>query len=284
MGRIGTGVAHFMDVHRNLQGFSLEDVEAAHLCDVEAQEQFGVRYTRFFHNADTGHVYCLAEGPDAEACVAVHRAANGKEPDDIIPVDPALVDSFMGQELTRPSGAALALDGKPDVGTRTILFTDIVDSTRLTEELGDDRGVALVQTHDDIVEAALDANHGRRVKHTGDGLMASFIEATDAVTASVTMQRELATYRQSDGALPLRIRVGVNTGEPVAARGDLFGLAVNTTRRICDTAEAEGILVGEIVRAAAKQLGYATVDLGAQTFKGISNPVHVHRVMWLATI
>lgn len=272
-----------MDVHRTLQGFTLEDVEAAHLRDVEAQERFGVKYTRFFHNADTGHVYCLAEGPDADACVAVHRAANGMEPEEIIPVDPALVDSFMGQELTRPSGAALTLDGKPDIGTRTILFTDIVDSTRLIEELGDDRGVALVQRHDDIVEAALAEAHGRRVKHTGDGLMASFTEQAGAVTASVTMQRELAAYRQDDHALPLRIRVGINTGEPVAARGDLFGLAVNTASRICDIADADGVLISEILRPAAEQLGYATVDLGGQTFKGISSPVRVHGVVWLTT-
>lgn len=273
---------HFMDVHRTFQGFSLEDIEAAHLRDVEAQEQFGVSYTRFFHNADTGHVYCLAEGPDAEACVAVHRAANGLEPDQIIPVDPSLVDSFLGQELTRPSGAALTWDGKPDVGARTILFTDIVDSTRLTAELGDDRGVALVEAHDDIVERALAGANGRRVKHTGDGLMASFEEPAAAVSAAVATQRELAAYRQGDGALPLRVRIGIHTGEPVAARGDLFGLAVNTARRICDAGAEEGILISDIVRPAAAGLGHDTVDLGDQTFKGISDPVRVHRVMWLA--
>lgn len=281
--RLGAVVAHFMDVHRFTEEISLEDLEAAHLRDVEAQEQFGVTYSRFFHNAETGHVYCLAEGPSAEACVAVHLAANGMEPDQIIPVDPALVASFLGQELTRPSGAAVTLDGTPDTGIRTILFTDIVDSTRLTEQLGDDRGVALVRTHDDIVDGILASTHGRRVKHTGDGVMASFAEAADAVTAAVAMQRELADYRQADDALPLRIRVGINTGEPVAARGDLFGLAVNLARRVCDLGDADEILVSEIVRAAAAALGHATDDLGDHALKGITEPVRVHRVEWLAT-
>lgn len=271
---------HFMDVHHGLDALSLEDIEEAHLRDVEAQERFGVTYTRFFHNPDSGHVYCLAEGPSAEACIAVHREANGMEPDQIIPVDPSLVDGFLGQEMTRPSGAALTLDGTPDGGSRTILFTDIVDSTRLTATLGDAGSVALVAAHDDIVEGALAAADGRRVKHTGDGLMASFVSPADAVRASVAMQEELAAYRQRDDALPLRVRVGINTGEPVAARGDLFGLAVNTARRICDAGAEDGILVADSLRPLAHELGHDTIDLGTQHLKGIADPVRIHRVVW----
>lgn len=272
-----------MDVHRNMEGLTLEDIEAAHLRDEEAQERYGVRYWRFFHNAETGDVYCLAEGPSAEACIEVHRAANGMEPDDIIPVDPVLVGSFLGKELTRPSGAALTLDGRPDSGLRTILFTDIVNSTRLTEELGDDVGLALIDVHDDIADAALQATGGRRVKHTGDGLMAAFTEANDAVTAAVKIQRDLAAYRSSRDALPLHARIGMNTGEPVAARGDLFGLAVNIARRICDLGDEGAVLVSESVRSSAETLGFPTEGLGEQALKGISHPVPVFRIEYEAT-
>ena len=269
----------FMDVHKRMEGRTLADIEEAHLRDVEAQGRYGVNYISFFHDEAGGAVYCVAEAPDADACVAVHVEASGEPPDAIIPVEPVMLEKFFGTQAPTPSGVNLTPGGAPDPGVRTIVFTDIVDSTRLTEQLGDEAGVQLVHIHDRVVEDRLADTDGSMIKHTGDGLMASFTTCDDAVACAVGVQQDLADYRQGDHALPLEVRIGMHVGEPVAARGDLFGLAVNLSRRICDAAGPGEILISDAVRAALRE----DVDLeplGKRTFKGVRSPVGVCRVGW----
>lgn len=271
----------FMDVHHNLGGSTLADIEHAHLRDVEAQARHGVQYLRFFHDADGGEVYCVAEAPSAEACVAVHVEANGMRPDRIIPVAPIVVDGFLGGGETTPAGTVVDPEtGEPDTGTRTIMFTDIVASTRLTVELGDRGGVALVVEHDRLAREQLILHNGRQVKHTGDGLMASFRSGVDAVACAVDLQRRLAEYRQTPDALPLQVRIGLNTGEPVAAHGDLFGIAVNVSRRLCDDAAPDEILVSDIVAGLVERSSHPVEPLGERSFKGLAEPMAVHRIRW----
>ncbi|MDX1510766.1 MAG: DUF4242 domain-containing protein [Nitriliruptorales bacterium] len=269
----------FMDLHRGKEGRTLADIEEAHLRDVEAQGRYGVNYISFFHDEASGAVYCVAEAPDADACVAVHVEAIGDPPDAIIPVEPVLLDKFFGGQPPSQTGVMLRPGGEPDPGVRTVMFTDIVDSTRLTDELGDATGVKLVRVHDRIVQDRLASSDGSMVKHTGDGLMAAFVSCDDAVTCAIGVQEDLSSYRSGDHALPLEVRIGLHVGEPVAAHGDLFGLAVNIARRICDAGGPGEILVSAAVR---DQLA-ATVAidaLGPHEFKGVSRPIEVHRVHW----
>ncbi len=76
-----------------------------------------------------------------------------------------------------------------NLGIRTVLFTDIVGSTALTQELGDEDAMELVHLHDKIVRAALESSDGREVKHTGDGIMASFVSAAAAIKCAAQIQR-----------------------------------------------------------------------------------------------
>jgi len=269
----------FMDLH-HLPGTSLAEIEHAHLRDVEAQDRHGVKYVRFFHDATSGDVFCVAEAPSAQACIAVHMEANGMPPDRLIEVEPLVMQGFLGDGMQTSAGVAVDARGEVDPGTRTIMFTDIVDSTRLTEELGDAAGVDLVDHHNTLTREQLVAHKGREVKHTGDGLMASFREASNALTCAVEIQRALATYRTGAGSLPLQLRIGLNAGEPVPAHGDLFGLAVNVSRRICDAAGAGEILVSTAVAQLAPPDTFDFEIIGPHDFKGVRDPVVVHRVHW----
>ena len=80
-------MALFMDIHEKLpEGATTQDVAAAHTADLKVQDQYGVRYLRYWMDEQNGQVFCLAEAPDAESAVAVHRAAHGLLADRIFEV------------------------------------------------------------------------------------------------------------------------------------------------------------------------------------------------------
>ncbi len=161
-------------------------------------------------------------------------------------------------------------------GLATILFTDMESSTALTERLGDAKAQELRRAHDSIVREALKAQGGSETKHTGDGIMASFPSASRAIECAVAVQRAIA----EQGDMPLRVRIGMNAGEPVAEEADLFGTAVNLAKRICDHAEPGQILVSDVVQQLAAGKGFAFADKGEATLKGFEKPVRLHEVRW----
>jgi len=190
--------------------------------------------------------------------------------------DTKAVLSVIDEFLSEGDEAAHAPLAKEDV--HTILFTDMEGSTTLTERLGDAKAQELRRTHDSIVRGALKAQGGSETKHTGDGIMASFPSASRAIECAVAVQRAIA----EQGETPLRVRIGLNAGEPVAEEKDLFGTAVNLAKRICDQAEPGQILVSDVVQQLAAGKGFAFADKGEATLKGFEKPVRLHEVRWRA--
>ena len=176
-------------------------------------------------------------------------------------------DRLQGQAAATPTAIS---------GLVTILFTDMEGSTTLTERLGDAKAQELRRTHDRIVREALKAQGGSETKHTGDGIMASFPSASRAIQCAVAVQRAIA----EQGETPLRVRIGLNAGEPVADDADLFGTAVNLAKRICDHAEPGQILVSDVVQQLAAGKGFTFADKGEATLKGFEKPVRLHEVRW----
>ena len=134
-----------------------------------------------------------------------------------------------------PEGAALvpgAKGNERDPGIRTVLFTDIVGSTELTQRLGDDAAIAFLQVHDMIVRDALGASGGREVKHTGDGIMACFVSTVAAVRCAIRIQAALAAHEQANGEVPIKVRIGAAAGELTLKLADesLATLLVEATK------------------------------------------------------
>lgn len=213
----------YLDIHQ-LHGATSEDMAKAHTADLEAQRKYGVNYRKYWFNESCGKAFCLVEAPSAEAATRVHREAHGNVADKIIEVEPDLAEGFLGGGEVNEAGAVL-LPGSgnaADPGIRTVLFTDIVNSTLLTQRLGDEKAMELIGLHDTIVRHALTAGHGREVKHTGDGIMASFVSAASAVRCALQIQSQLAQRAQDD--LPLKLRIGGAAGEPVARATTTFSV------------------------------------------------------------
>jgi class 3 adenylate cyclase len=192
---------------------------------------------------------------------------------------PELLDAFLGGGEVNAAGAALvpgsAAEGN-DPAVRTVLFTDICNSTSLTQQLGDEKAMELLHVHDTVVRDALAATGGREVKHTGDGIMACFVSAAGAVRCALQIQQELGRRQNSD--LPLCVKIGAAAGEPVERANDIFGSTVQLAARLCAKAEPNQILVANAVAELCMGKGLSFRPLGGVSLKGFEQPVHVHAV------
>ncbi len=164
---------------------------------------------------------------------------------------------------------------------RTIMFTDMEGSTETTQRIGDTAAMDLLRTHNTIIRDALESASGSEVKHTGDGIMASFASVARGVGCAVAIQRAFA----SSGEHTIPVRIGLSAGEPVAepdpdGRNDLFGAAVQLAARVCAHADAGQILVPNVIRELCIGKGFSFADRGEAALKGFAEPVRVYEVGW----
>ena len=272
-----------MDIHELPEGMTPEEVAQAHVKDMEIQQKYGVEYSKYWLNVTGRKVFCLAHAPNAEAAERVHREAHGLVAEKIIEVHPELAEGFLGGAETDAAGAAILPGGGSDTrdpGIRTILFTDVVNSTTLTQLLGDEAALAILGVHDTIVRDALSALGGREIKHTGDGIMASFISAANAVRCAIQIQRELDKHAKANPDRSLKVRVGAAAGEPVEQHNDLFGSTVQLASRLCTHAQPDQILVSNAIAELCLGKGLLFEDLGEVTLKGFRSPVRAHAAAW----
>ena len=273
----------YMDIHNLPEGTTAEDVAKAHAKDMETQRKYGVEYTKYWVNEKAGKVFCLCHAPNAEAAECVHREAHGMLPDKIIEIQPELAEGFLGGVETNAAGAVILPAGGADArdpGIRTVLFTDVVNSTTLTQSLGDHAALVILGVHDTIVRDALSALGGREIKHTGDGIMASFISPASAVRCAIQIQRELDKHAKASPQRALKVRVGAAAGEPVEQHNDLFGSTVQLASRLCAHAQPEQILVSNAIAELCLGKGLLFEDLGEVTLKGFGSPVRAHAAAW----
>jgi class 3 adenylate cyclase len=273
----------YMDIHEIPGGVSSEDVAKAHAQDIKVQSKYGVSYHKYWVNEKEGKIFCLCHAPNAEAAKQVHREAHGLVAEKVIQIEPEVADLFMGGSEVNSAGAAILPGGSAndrDPGIRTILFTDIVGSTALTRKLGDEATMELLAVHDKIVRDALADLGGREVKHLGDGIMASFVSAASAVKCASRVQREIAKHNAEKRDRSFKVRAGVAAGEPVEHHNDLFGVTVQLAARLCSHADAEQILVSNVVAELCEGKVLAFEDLGEITLKGFGQPVRAHAVDW----
>lgn len=264
----------FIDRHDS-PGASPEDVAADHAKDLVVQEQFGVRYHTYWFDPDAGSVFCLAEGPTREAVIACHVHAHGGGAQTVLEIGERPLNDFLGAIPQHPPGTAYVAPA-----VRAILFTDLCSSTAHTQQYGDDAHLSVLREHNTIVRTALAAKDGREIKHTGDGIMASFDSVAAAVECAVTIQGDL-DQRNRDADLPLALRIGISAGEPVTDDSeDLFGAAVQLARRLCDSTQPDTIAVSVAVRELCIGKSIQFEDGGTITLKGFPEPVHTYRVRW----
>jgi class 3 adenylate cyclase len=262
----------FMDRHE-LQGLTPEQVGQAHLSDLEVQARFEVQFLAYWFDASSGLAFCLVRAERPDNLQEAHRAAHGLIPNEIIGVSEGDLFRFLGKihDSSDPSRIPRAL--------RTILFTDLEGSTSLLHEVGEADYMGLLAEHDVIIRRALVAARGREVKHTGDGFMASFDDVALALQCALSIQAGFADRTVAGGAHPLRVRIGMASGEPVDHNDDIFGAAVNMASRICDVADVGHPLASEPLRDLGVERGFS-FDRGREVvLRGFPDPARVYELM-----
>jgi class 3 adenylate cyclase len=147
----------------------------------------------------------------------------------------------------------------------TVLFTDIVGSTQRAQAAGDQRWRELLDTHDDAARRLVGQEGGRRIKSTGDGVLAVFDGPGRAIRCAVALRKELA-------GIGIEIRAGIHTGELDVRDDDVGGIAVHIAARIMAAAGPGEILVSRTVRDLVTGSGIALEDRGTHALKGLSDP------------
>lgn len=175
-------------------------------------------------------------------------------------------------------GGARAPDARADRQARAFVFTDIVDSTRLAELLGDEAWSPLLRWHDQALRSVVAEHGGEEIKRTGDGFFLAFPGATAAVDSAVAIQRRLAEHRASQGFAPA-VRIGIHWAEANRAGQDYFGTGVNLAARVGAHAGGGQIMVSAPTLERSRRR-YAELERTTVELKGIREPVEVVSIDW----
>ena len=201
-------------------------------------------------------------------------------------MEPLLLDAL--DEFIGDGGKALTREALPHVqrgsdrpiGFVTILFTDIEGSTALRRALADAPARDLMRAYERAMREAVTKHGGAEIKITGDGMMASFDSASRAVESAIEMQRAFAAQNEGNPDTPVRVRIGLNAGEPIPEGADLFGTAVDMAARVMAHGAGEEILVSNVVRELCAGRGFLFGDRGEVALRGFEDPVRLYEVLW----
>ena len=210
--------------------------------------------------------------PNAE--LAIREGRTGVTYMEDMEVLAASIEEFLTGKEPSPATLQIAAD------MYTILFTDMESSTALTQRLGDAGAQEVRRTHNDIVRSALAENSGNEIKHTGDGIMASFQSASAGLDAAIAIQQGVAAHKEEHPDSPLGVYVGLNAGEPIAEDDDLFGTSVDLAARLVEHAEPGQIIASDVVRQLAAGKKFLFSDLGETELRGFEDPVKLWEVRW----
>jgi class 3 adenylate cyclase/tetratricopeptide (TPR) repeat protein len=163
-------------------------------------------------------------------------------------------------------------------GLRVVFVSDVVSSTLLNQQLGDSAYVELLQQYNRIVRGEVARFGGVEVKQTGDGILAWFVSAADAVSCALAAAAQFPLAHPTDDAVRVDVCAGISAGEPIAAGDDLWGLSVTEAFRICDRARPGQILVSDAVHQLVRGSDFEFIERGRAALKGFKGRMRLFEV------
>jgi class 3 adenylate cyclase len=189
-------------------------------------------------------------------------------------------------ELLRTIATAQDVIKEKFTQTATVLLTDMKEFSKLTHEQGSLPGASTVQRYRDLLLPVIEAHSGRGRPTGGDGIVAAFGSADDAVETAIEMQRTLANYNETHPtADQILIRIGLHTGELVFDKDSnpFIGDALNVASRVMNLADAGQIFVGkETKEASTRGESIDWFDHGTRKLRGIKEEVAIYEILWAA--
>jgi class 3 adenylate cyclase len=271
----------YMDRHY-IEGATAHAVANAHTADLALQDKYRVKFLTYWFDEERSTAFCLVDSPDKETIKHVHNEAHGDIPHEILEVDPTVVEAFLGRVKDPVPADPQRPESAFDSAFRVIMFTDLKDSTLMTTTQGDARALHLLHVNNALTRNALRAYHGREIKHTGDGIMASFHAVTDALYCAMAVQIAIADHNRHHPQDAIFLRIGLSAGEPIEEHGDLFGNAVQLAARLCALAKPSQILASQIIRDLTRNTSLPFEEVGPVKLKGFEEEPRVYLLQWTA--
>jgi class 3 adenylate cyclase len=196
--------------------------------------------------------------------------------------------STMGDIFTSIDAVAASVQtDRPDVsvhaapdGTVTIMFSDIENSTALTERLGDRAWQELLHTHNALIREQLQAHGGYEVKTMGDGFMVAFQSARKGIDCAVAIQRAFAEDNAWDGE-HVKVRIGLHAGEAIRDGDDFYGKNVILASRVAGQAKGGEIMVSSLLKDLTESSGDIEFGVAREVeLKGLTGTQRVFEVLW----
>lgn len=246
----------YMDLH-SVPGVTAIEVAEAHRADVKIQDEFCCRTMTYWIDEHKGNVFCLIEAPDKESVRCMHEKAHGLVPNEIIEVNPEVVNAFLGrikdpdtvEEVTVPH-----LKVFRDPAFRILLVTKTRDIRLMLHDLGKDKTQELLLLHNNILRDQFKTYNGREVDLKEDGFVASFVSVAKAVECALAIQKRLHLIASQVG-----LRMGIHAGEPVTKSDELFGSVLKFARYLCTIGQDDQITMSSAVRKLYKEDDWNTL-------------------------
>ena len=189
---------------------------------------------------------------------------------------PRLIDVVA--EGRSAAGDELNAGSLPD-GTVTVMFSDIEGFTSITEQLGDRRALDILHEHNCIIRQRVSSSAGHEIKAQGDGFMIAFSGATQALECAVGIQQDFAARNQTNPEVPVRVRLGLHSGEAIRDGNDFLGGSVILAARIAQEAKGGEILVSSVLKELCDLSGEFQFRDGRDLhLKGLSETRRVYSV------
>jgi AraC-like DNA-binding protein len=218
----------YLDFHKELIA-TMEQVVMAHLADLAVQEKFGVKYHKYWLDLTSGTAFCLIEGPNREACEAVHLESSGHTACQLVEVDPTSLESFMGRGYSVDDGPMLHSNGTIDLGYRNILLL------KMYSKGGEKKSQSLSEKISTIIN-----KHRGRIAPWSQGTMGVFSASADALECAQALQFELKHEQD------VNFKIGLGAGKPLTGDRDFFEQAIKIVQRLCWLAGEQQVMVSSL--------------------------------------
>ncbi len=250
----------------------------AHEKDLKIQGKYGVQFITYWFDEKRSTAFCLVDAPNKESIQNAHNEAHGNVAHEIIEVDPTIVEAFLGR-VKDPTPNNTTKKIPIDSAFRVIMFTDLKDSTKITSNIGDEKALNLLHINNLLTRNELKRYEGTEIKHTGDGIMASFTSVKKALQCAIAIQNAFKKHNKDNPNKTLYLKIGLSAGEPIEEHGDLFGQSVQLASRLCDYANSMEILISQEVKENSNN-NFNLKSLGKIQLKGFNKTIPVFKVNW----
>ncbi len=245
---------YYMDFHI-FDKVTVEEVKQAHMADQSVQSRLGVKYHQFWVNEELGTVFCLIEGPDAEACQQVHREAHGNVACNITEVKKGFYQQFMGREANLDHGMVLKPDGQLDTGQRYLLVVDLVYLTNITP-LEDYQKLPNPSSPAVIISNVVREYGGNTIRnHWDDSKLGVFDSEEKALKGALEIKKLLSSLKET-----VSFKMGLSLGQPMSQNHGFFEAALRNAQMLNVVAEEGQLIVDFEIEKNAPGIQQATSD------------------------